>query len=103
MAGMEEEDVVVLTDEEGREHEFAVVDMLELDGKEYAVLLPFLDEEEEEDEEAEAVILRVEKDADGEEVLVDIEDDAEWERVADEWERLIEEEEEAVEEEDEEE
>lgn len=101
MAGMEEEDVIVLTDEEGHEHEFAVVDMVELDGKEYAILLPFLDEEEE-DEEAEAVILRVEKDADGEEVLVDIEDDAEWERVADEWERLMEEEEEAIEEEDEE-
>lgn len=91
MAGMEEDQLIVLTDEDGKEHEFSVVDMIEVNGKEYAILLPFSDEEELDDE-SEAVILRVDKAEDGEEILVDIEDDEEWEKVADAWEELIDEE-----------
>lgn len=88
----EEMDTVVLTDEDGKEHEFAIVDVIEVEGKDYAILLPM--GEEVEDEEGDAVILRIDTDEKGEDVLVDIEDDAEWEKVAEAWEAMMEEEDE---------
>ena len=85
----EREDVIVLTDEEGTEYEFQIIDVIEVDTNRYAVLFP-LDEDAEDDE---ALIMRLESDPDnGEELLVDIEDDAEWEKVVAEWERILEEE-----------
>ncbi|MHB9095094.1 MAG: DUF1292 domain-containing protein [Eubacteriales bacterium] len=83
-----EDEVLTLTDEEGHEHEFSVIDIIELDGSEYAILLPM--EEGQEDQE-EAIILRIDSDDDGNEILVDIEDDEEWEKVADTWASMIEE------------
>lgn len=85
----EREDTVVLTDEDGEEHEFELLDVLEVEGNRYAVLVPYGEEEEDADE---AVILRLETDPDGKEVLVQIEDDEEWERVADAWDEVLEEE-----------
>ena len=76
-----EESVVILIDEEGNEHEFQLIDMLEVDGAQYAVLSPLEDEEESD----EAIILKVVTNADGEEMLYDIEDDEEWEKVVDVW------------------
>ncbi|QGG46723.1 DUF1292 domain-containing protein [Heliorestis convoluta] len=81
----EQENIIILTDEEGNEIEFEELDRVEVDGKEYAVLLPADDEEDE------AIILRVELE-DGEEVFSHIEDDEEWEKVADYWQELTEEE-----------
>jgi len=92
----EREDVIVLTDEEGKEHEFTIVDVIEVGEREYAVLLP---PEEEGDE---AVILRIDKDGDGEDIFVDIDDDDEYDRVAEAWDRLLDEEDEAWEAEDDE-
>lgn len=92
-----EDEIITLTDEDGQEHQFAILDVIEVDNKEYAILIP-TDESEEESED-EAVILRLETDETGEEVLVDIEDDEEWQRVAQAWEELVEEEDEDVEEE----
>ncbi|PKM79753.1 MAG: DUF1292 domain-containing protein [Firmicutes bacterium HGW-Firmicutes-14] len=83
-------EVLTLTDEEGNEHQFSVIDIIEMDNSEYAILLPL--ETAEEDEE-EAIILRIDTDDDGNEVLVDIEDDDEWEKVADTWASMVEEEE----------
>ncbi len=83
----EADDIVTLVDEDGGEHDFEVIDILEVDGKEYAILLPL------EEGEGEAVILRIEAGEDGNEVLVDIEDDEEWEKVADAWEEKLAEEE----------
>lgn len=77
-----EDEMLTLTDEDGNEHTFSVVDILEVDGSEYTILLPF--ESGEEDDE-EAVILRIDTDENGNDVLVDIEDDEEWEKVADTW------------------
>ena len=54
----EEDEIITLTDEEGKEHEFVVVDVIEVSDKEYAILLPI---DTEDDEEAEAVILRLER------------------------------------------
>jgi putative Holliday junction resolvase len=81
-------EIITLTDEEGNEHEFVVVDVIEVDMHEYAILLPVDSEEE---EEAEAVILRLEKDADGDDILVDIDSEQEWEQVAQAYEELLEE------------
>ncbi len=92
----EEFDTVVLTDDEGKDHEFLHLDTLELEGSTYFVLMPISEDESEDgDEEAEeAIILKLGKDAEGGEMLLDIEDDEEWEKVADAWENLVESEEE---------
>lgn len=80
---MEEEmdNVLILVDEEDQEHPFEVLDMVEVDGNQYAVLAP-LEEGAEEDE---AIILKIVTDENGEEMLYDIEDDEEWEKVVDIW------------------
>ncbi|MEW5898716.1 MAG: DUF1292 domain-containing protein [Bacillota bacterium] len=84
----ESPDVLTLIDEDGEEQDFAILDIVELEGSRYAILLP-LDEEGEEEDEGEAIILKYAKDEEGNEILVDIEDDEEWERVADAWEEMI--------------
>ncbi|MEW6540128.1 MAG: DUF1292 domain-containing protein [Bacillota bacterium] len=78
------EDVITLIDEEGEEHEFTVLDILEVDGTEYAILVP-VDDEEQEDE---VVIFKFTEDDEGNEILVEIEDD-EWEKVADAWQEKV--------------
>jgi putative Holliday junction resolvase len=83
-------EVLTLTDEEGNEHQFSVIDIVEMDSAEYAILLPM--EETEEDAE-EAIILRIDTDEDGSDILVDIEDDEEWEKVADMWTTMMDDEE----------
>ncbi|HSW10482.1 MAG TPA: Holliday junction resolvase RuvX [Bacillota bacterium] len=98
----EMEGIIVLTDEDGEEHEFELVDMLELEGKRYAILMPageaedVLDDGDDEDDDDEdedgTVVLRVETDPDGNDILVQIEDDDEWERVVQAWEEILDEE-----------
>lgn len=66
------EDVITLLDEDGVEHEFNIVDVLEVSERRYAILQP-LDAGDEDDT---AVIFRMEGDA-----LVTIEDEAEFDRV----------------------
>ncbi len=94
----EEENIVVLTDEEGNEHEFSLIRVIEVDDAEYAILLPLTAEEDgeeeegEEGEEGEVIILKILTDENGEEVLVDIEDDEEWEKVADACQEILDEE-----------
>jgi len=87
----EELDTVVLTDENGEEHEFVHLETIELEGNTYFVLMPLTEEEEEADEADEAIILKLGKDDEGNDILLDIEDDEEWEKVADAWESLDEE------------
>lgn len=79
----DDENIVVLTDDEGIDHEFAVLEIMELDDSQYAILLPLAGEDEEEEDEA--IILKIEVDENGEEILCDIEDDDEWEMVAQAW------------------
>jgi putative Holliday junction resolvase len=81
------EDIVTLVDEDGKEHEFAVVDIIEVDNKEYALLMPSEGEEGAEDEEV--LVLRFEEDS-----LVMIEDEAEFNKVVQYLEELGEQEEE---------
>lgn len=74
----EEQETIVLLDDEGHEHRFTVVDILDVDEQSYAVLAP---EEPEDGEEDEAYIFRIES-HNGEEQLVTVDDDEEFERVA---------------------
>ena len=59
MEGLDEEldNIIILNDEDGNEVQFEFLDLIELDGEEYVVLLPV---EDEESENGEVVILKVE-------------------------------------------
>jgi putative Holliday junction resolvase len=83
MSEVETNQVITLTDESGQEHEFEVLEILELESKTYTILQPLEGAEEE------AIILRLEKDADGNDSLVGIEDDEEWEKVAEAYDTLL--------------
>lgn len=79
MESIDEKDLVILTDEEGLEHQFIIVDMVEVEGLGvYSMLMPMEIESEEEDY---YVIMKVIKE-NGEEVLATIEDDEEYKNVA---------------------
>lgn len=82
MAG--ENDLITLIDEEGNEHEFSVLDILEVEEEEYAILIPVASGEEAD----EVVIFKFSEDEEGNEVLIDLEDE-EWEKVADAWQEKV--------------
>ena len=73
---MDEEEldnIIVLNDENGNEVNFEFLDLVELDGEEYVVLLPT---DESEEEPGEVVILQVEDtDSEDEESYVSVEDE----------------------------
>lgn len=87
----QEENWITLVDEEGQEHRFNLLNVVEIEGMKYAVMVPDVHEAEEDEE---AVIFRVETDNEGEEILVDIEDDDEFSKVCDYLSEFIDEEEE---------
>ena len=71
--GLDEEldNIIVLNDEDGNEVKFEFLDLIELDGEEYIVLLPT----EEDEEDGEVVILKVEDtDSEDEESYVGVDD-----------------------------
>ncbi|MBK9095298.1 MAG: DUF1292 domain-containing protein [Anaerolineae bacterium] len=95
-------EIIVLSDEDGNEQEFVLVEVITVAGSDYAVLTPLDDDEaddeeeeddedkdEDEDSETPLMILRIEKEGD-EEVLVEIEDEAEFEQVVAAWEEKAE-------------
>ena len=70
------DNIITLTDEDGKESNFELLDLVELDDEEYVVLLPVTDEGEE--DEGEVVILKVEDNDDEdseEESYVSVEDE----------------------------
>ncbi len=78
---MDEEldNIIVLNDEEGNEVNFEFLDLIELDGEEYVILLPT---DEDEDEPGEVVILQVEDtDSEDEESYISVEDETVLNRV----------------------
>ncbi|KYH32381.1 MULTISPECIES: DUF1292 domain-containing protein [Neomoorella] len=87
----DQENTVVLTDDEGQEHEFVVVDILNVEDDEYAILLPVASGDT---GAGEAIVLKIGLDDDGNEILYEIEDEDEWQRVAQAWEDALGEEEE---------
>lgn len=75
---------VLLTDDEGREEEFQVLRVLDMEGRHYALLQSVVEEEEE------PLILRIEGDVEADNAsLVGIDDDDEWESVAEAFDTLM--------------
>lgn len=76
-------DLVTLTDDEGKEYNFEVLDAIETDTDRYLALLPLYDDPHKMlDDSGELVIVKV-CEEDGEEFFCEIEDDDEYETVAD--------------------
>ncbi len=74
-------DLISLTDDEGNERDFEVLDALELDGKTYIALIP-INEDGSDNEDGEYVVLRVDSDdANNEEYYSTIDDDDEFDKV----------------------
>lgn len=71
----EEDDCLVLEDEEGQEHEFALIKKFIMDDQEYVVLQP-ADEDEQ-------IIFELIRNEEGDEFLCEIIDENEWQRVVD--------------------
>lgn len=87
---MEDQRNIILTDENGVELEFEIIDLMEIEEEVYAILLPTAEGEEND----EAIILKVGQNEKGEDILFEIEDDEEWEMVAKTWWEAVEGEEE---------
>ncbi len=69
------DNIIVLNDENGDEVPFEFLDLIELDGEQYVVLLP-VEEDENEDEAGEVVILKVEDtESEEEESYVSVDDE----------------------------
>lgn len=74
MLGEELDNIIELNDEEGNAIQFEFLDLIELEGEEYVVLLPVVEEGEEDT--GEVVILKVEDSEESEEeIYVSIEDE----------------------------
>lgn len=73
MIQIDDDSIVTLTDDEGNELDFLLLDVVEYNGNDYLVLLPMEDEEDEEDN---VLILKAERNGE-EEVFNGIEDENE--------------------------
>ncbi len=81
----DEDSFITLTDENGNEIDFLLLDVMEYEGADYMVLMPLTDEDGEEDEE-ELFFLRAEKTEEGE-VYSSIEDENLLNAIADAYEK----------------
>ncbi len=77
---------IVLNDEDGNEIEFEVITKMDIEDKEYVVVVPKDSDEESADE---AIVLRIDKDEEGNEILVTVEDDDEFAIVSEAYETLF--------------
>ena len=78
-----EREFFTLTDEEGNEVEFELIDSVDYQGVTYYAMIPADAEGDSDDGFQEYVILKMEKDEDGEDMLVTLDDDEEFDNVAD--------------------
>lgn len=81
----DEDSFITLTDENGNEVDFLLLDVMQYEGADYMVLLPLSDEDGEEEEE-ELFFLRAEKTEEGE-IYSSIEDEALLNAIADAYEK----------------
>lgn len=77
-----EPDLLTLSDEDGNEQEFEIIDSLEIEDDFYYALVPVTDESSLESDDGDLIILKVITEDTGDEILATIEDDAEYDRVA---------------------
>ena len=76
-------DIITLTDDDGKEYAFEILDAIETDeGRSLAMLPYFADAKERLDDSGELVLVKVITDEDGEEYFEDIADDDEYETIA---------------------
>lgn len=88
----ERDDIVILVDENGEEVEFEHIDSIEMNGNEYVVLAPYIEDEAEEQDEEEVIILKIEHNEEGEDSFITVEDDDELDAVFEEFQARMEEE-----------
>lgn len=77
---------IVLNDEDGNEVEFEVITKMDIEDKEYLVVVPKDRDEEDTDE---AIVLRIDKDEEDNDILVTVEDDDEFAIVSEAYETLF--------------
>lgn len=77
---------IVLTDENGEEREFDVITKLDIEDKEYVIVVPSAEEE------VDAIALRIDKDENNEDILVTIDDEDEFAMVSEAYELVFSEE-----------
>jgi uncharacterized protein YrzB (UPF0473 family) len=77
-------DIITLTDDDGKNYEFEIIDAIETDDGRYLAMIPyFSDPKAKLDDSGELVIVKVFEDENGDEYFEDIPDDDEYETVAD--------------------
>ncbi|MBE6849870.1 MAG: DUF1292 domain-containing protein [Ruminococcus sp.] len=75
-------EIFTLTDEEGNEHEFELMDVMDVDGTTYYALVPYTEDPEAAlEEDTELVILKGGEDEDGVDYLTTIDNDEEYDRI----------------------
>ena len=75
-------EIFTLTDEEGVEHEFELMDVMEEDGTVYYALVPYTEDPEARiEEDKELVVLKGGTDENGEDFLATIDNDEEYDRI----------------------
>jgi uncharacterized protein YrzB (UPF0473 family) len=67
----DQDEWIVLVDEEGVEHRYALERVVELGEKKYVIMVPEIQESDED----EAHVFRIDTDEEGEEILVDVDDE----------------------------
>lgn len=85
MWDIDEDSFITLTDENGKEVDFLLLDVMNYEGADYMVLMPLSDEDGEEEEE-ELFFLRAERTEEGE-IYSAVEDDALLQAIADAYEK----------------
>ncbi len=74
-------DIYTLVDEDGEEHQFEMLDEMEIDGQTYFALIPYFEDPDESlSGDGDLIVLKSEI-VDGEEMMASIDDDDEYEKV----------------------
>jgi uncharacterized protein YrzB (UPF0473 family) len=79
---IDSDDIVIVADEDGNEHECVIVDVLEYKGKNYASLVPceFIGDDSDEGDTADLFVMEIEQ-QDGQEYLKSIADNDDYEEI----------------------
>lgn len=77
-------DIVTLTDDDGKSYSFEILDAIETDTGRYLAMVPyFSDPQEKLDDSGDLVLVKVQEDENGDEYFEDIANDDEYETIAD--------------------
>lgn len=77
-------DIVTLTDDDGKNYSFEILDAIETDTGRYLAMVPYFEDPQEKlDDSGDLVLVKVLEDENGDEYFEDISDDDEYETIAD--------------------